>query len=341
MHVLIDKYVPFLRGKLEPFAEVEYLEPGEFTPVRVHDADALIIRTRTKCNSALLEGSRVKFIATATIGFDHIDRDYCDRQHIYWTNSPGCNAQAVCDYIEEALRFHYSLRSGVLPGSNQGRTRVDADGEQPVLGIVGVGHVGSRVAQMAEQLGFRVLLNDPPRQIGVSLDEIAAQCDAITFHTPLIRANMAGNSNVGNHPTYHLCDAEFLSKCKPGALIINAARGGIVDEAALMASSHPCIIDTWEAEPNLNLNLLDYAELASYHIAGYSLQGKINASNNCLMEIGKFFNWPVDLIPNRKADGDSADGWLMRISEQMKSVCKAAANLPATFENLRETYILR
>lgn len=323
MIILIDKYVPFIQGVLEPYAEVSYLEPEEFTPARVHDADALIIRTRTRCNAALLDGSRVRFIATATIGYDHIDRDYCAAHGIYWTNSPGCNAQAVCDYVEEAINY-LSAATSAAPST---------------IGIVGVGHVGSLVAKMAERKGLCVLLNDPPKGIGVSLDEIARKCDIITFHTPLVKGDAP-------YPTYHLCNAAFLAQCKPGAVIINAARGGIVDEAALVASGHPCIIDTWEGEPNLNPVLLGYAQLATYHIAGYSLQGKINATNNCLSALSRELALPLlkavapieqgegTPLSHTSGPGDSAPGWLCRISEQLKS-------RPADFETLRETYPLR
>lgn len=328
MKVLIDKYIPFIKGVLESYAEVHYLEPEEFTPARVHDADALIIRTRTKCNAALLDGSRVRFIATATIGFDHIDRDYCAAHDIYWANCPGCNAQAVCDYIEEAIREWCAQSSPIARGSSEGRPTVDKDPTSLTIGIVGVGHVGSLVEKMAQRIGLNVLLNDPPKGIGVPLDEIARRCDIITFHTPLTRS--------GEFSTYHLCDKDFLRLCKPGALIINAARGGVVDEQALISSGHPCIIDTWEGEPNLNRDLLQYAYLASYHIAGYSLQGKINASNNCLSELCKFFGLNTCTIDKNLVPlhGDSEPGWLSRVS----TVLKSRSN---DFEYLRETYALR
>lgn len=317
MRVLVDKYVPFLSGVLEPYAEVQYLEPEEFTPERVSEADALIVRTRTKCNAALLEGSKVRFIATATIGFDHIDRAYCASHGIYWTNSPGCNAQAVCDYVEEALQEVFADR---LSGR--------------CLGVVGVGHVGSLVVKMAERRGMRVLVNDAPKQLGVSLDEIAKNCDVITFHTPLTK--------TGDYPTYHLCDATFLSLCRPDALIINAARGGIVDEIALKASNHPCVIDTWEGEPHINTDLLAYARLASYHIAGYSMQGKVNASRNCLQRLCEQLGLPALDIPvqtphaeqHTTGPGDSEPGWLERVSRTLK-------NRPQDFEYLRGSYPLR
>lgn len=303
MHVLIDQYIPFLNGVLDPYATVEFIAPEEFTPARVQDADALIVRTRTRINKDLLAGSRVQFVATATIGYDHIDTSL---DIPYWTACPGCNAQAVCDYIQEALL------AVQLPYKS--------------IGIVGYGHVGSRVAAMAEKLGFNVLVNDPPKGIGVSLDEIADQCDIITFHTPL------------DETTYHLCDAAFLSKCRPHALIINAARGGIVDEQALFESHHPCIIDCWENEPAIHHALCQSPQtlLASYHIAGYSVEGKRNASQMCLDALCRFFNLPLlsvntDQMPPA---GDSQPGWLTRVSNQLKAH-------PENFETLRKQYPLR
>lgn len=303
MHVLIDKYIPFLNGVLDPYATVEFIAPEEFTPARVQDADALIVRTRTRINKDLLAGSRVQFVATATIGYDHIDTSL---DIPYWTACPGCNAQAVCDYIQEALL------AAQLPHKS--------------IGIVGYGHVGSRVAAMAEKLGFNVLVNDPPKGLGVSLDEIAAKCDIITFHTPL------------DDTTYHLCDAAFLSKCRPHALIINAARGGIVDEQALFESQHPCIIDCWENEPAINRTLCQSPKtlLASYHIAGYSVEGKRNASQMCLDALCRFFNLPLLSVNTDQMPplGDSQPGWLMRISDQLKVH-------PENFETLRKQYPLR
>jgi len=312
--------VPFLQGVLDQYAEVEFLEPEDFTPIRVKDADALIIRTRTHCDAALLEGSRVRFIATATIGFDHIDTTFCETHNIYWTNCPGCNAQAVCDYIEEALT------SLLTPPTSEHSLLPTTYYLLPTIGVVGGGHVGSKVAEMAKRRGWRVLLNDPPKGIGVSLGEIARECDIITFHTPL------------NSATYHLCSATFLEKCKPNALIINAARGGIVDEKALLKSGHPYVIDCWENEPNISHQICcsPQALLVSYHIAGYSWQGKKNASKMCLDAFCRFFG--LDALSIQKnfvpLHGDSEQGWLERISESLKAH-------PENFEQLRKQYRLR
>lgn len=306
MKILVDKYIPYLRGVMEPYAEVAYLEPEEFTPERVHDADALLIRTRTKANAALLEGSRVQLVATATIGYDHIDTAWCEAHGIAWTNAPGCNAQAVCDYVEECIVQSAKCK----------------------VGVVGVGHVGSLVVEMAKAKGFTVLENDPPKDIGVSLEQIAQQCDIITFHTPMVRS--------GNYPTYHLCDEAFLAQCRPGTLIINAARGGIVDEQALLRSGLPYILDTWEGEPNLNREVLAHAQQATYHIAGYSIQGKVNASNACLQAVSRTLGLPQMQVDSTQIPqpGDSEPGWIARITAQLKAH-------PEQFEILRETYKLR
>ena len=181
---------------------------------------------------------------------------------------------------------------------------------------------------MAERRGMKVLLNDPPKGIGVSLDEIAQKCDIITFHVPL------------DASTYHLCDETFLAKCKPNALIINAARGGVVDEEALLHSTHPFILDTWENEPHINPDVLQRASLASMHIAGYSVQGKRNASQMCLDSIAEQFNLPHIDISGYRYNGitasrqKSSEPWLAAITAQLK------AN-PTAFESLRKSYPLR
>ena len=160
---------------------------------------------------------------------------------------------------------------------------------------------------------------------------LAAAADVITFHTPLTR--------TGTYRTYHLCDAAFLSHCRPRTLIINAARGGVVDEEALLQSGLPCAIDTWEGEPDLNRNLLQHAWLASYHIAGYSLEGKINASQMVLDAFCRFFQRKACIIDKKAVTlhahlGDSEPGWLLRITEQLKAQ-------PEAFERLRKAYPLR
>ena len=324
MQIIIDKGIPFLQGVFPSEIEVKFLSPEEITSESVRKADALFVRTRTQINKELLHGSQVRFVATATIGFDHIDQDYCREAGIHWVSCPGCNAQAVCDYVEEAI---VSFNSSPFRGRSGGGF---------TIGIVGYGHVGKLVAQMAERKGYKVLLSDPPLGIGAPLKEIAPQCDVLTFHTPL--------TYDGEHPTYHLCNADILRLCKPNALIINAARGGIIDEQALLSTlntqhstlNYKVAIDCWENEPLLNQALLEKVDLASFHIAGYSIEGKMRASEMCLQAFCEFFSLPILLI-NKKLvplQGDSAPGWLQRISNQLKAA-------PEHFEQLRKQYKLR
>ena len=337
--VIIDKGIPFLEGVFPPEIEVLHLSPEDITPESVRYADALLVRTRTQINKELLHGSNVRFVATATIGFDHIDQDYCREAGIHWVSCPGCNAQAVCDYVEEAIATYsaasYSPQSGRPIG---GTPSYSSPCERPILGIIGYGHVGKLVAQMAQRRGYQVLLSDPPLGIGLSLRELVPQCDVLTFHTPLTRE--------GEYPTYHLCDETILRLCKPGTLIINAARGGVIDEQALLLTLNSQLstlnsqlstaIDCWENEPNINQDLLKHVELASFHIAGYSIQGKMNASEMCLRAFCEFFSLPI-LSINKKAvplQGDSEKGWLLRITEQLKAT-------PEHFEQLRKQYKLR
>ena len=309
MVIVIDRHIPFIVEAVRkewPQVDIFPMKPEEMDAAAVKDADVLLVRTRTQVDASLLEGSHVRMVCTATIGFDHIDTAYCESHGIRWMSCPGCNAQAVCDYIEEVL------------------TEVRTTG---TIGIVGVGHVGSLVAKMAERKSLKVLLNDPPKGIGVSLHEIAAQCDIITFHVPL------------DETTYHLCNASFLAQCRPDALIINAARGGVVDEQALLASGHPFILDTWEKEPNIDPEVVAHAQLASMHIAGYSLEGKRNASQMCLDAIGEQFGLPAINLQSsiyhlQSPIGDTSPGWLARISTQLKAH-------PEQFETLRKNYVLR
>lgn len=304
-----------------------FVEPQDITHEALVDADALLIRTRTRCNEALLHGTKVQFIATATIGFDQIDTAYCKRHGIAWTNSPGCNAQGVCDYVESALERLGQMGLISLIGPTK-----------PTLGVVGVGHVGSLVAQMAKRRGMNVLLCDPGVESGrvgewVSLDELAERSDVITFHTPL--------TTDGPYPTWHLASFEpvpgqtdgFFRHVKPTALIINAARGGVVDEEALLKAGNPCVIDTWEGEPEVNRVLLERALLGTYHIAGYTRMGKYRASQMVLDALCAHFGLERVVIPN--APSEAPHLW------DIQAVSDALKAHPERFEQLRENYKLR
>ena len=280
MKVIVDNKIPYISPAIEQLAnEVVYVEGNLFTPELVRNADALIIRTRTHCNRELLEGSNVKFIATATIGFDHIDTAYCKEKGITWTNAPGCNSGSVAQYIESALLLLEKEKGLEL--------------SKMTLGIVGVGNVGSKVETVARKLGLKVLLNDLPRQEKEGetafscLQQLAKECDVITFHTPLY--------NEGAYKTYHLAGADFFQSLKKSPIIINTSRGEVVDTNALLHAMNQgivseAIIDVWENEPHINLELMNRAFIATPHIAGYSADGKANATRMSLDALCKFFN---------------------------------------------------
>lgn len=279
MKIVVDDKIPYIRETLaEITPDTVYIKGSEITADDVRDADALIVRTRTRCDEKLLAGSRVKFVATATIGFDHIDTAYCERQGIAWTNAPGCNAASVAQYVLNGL-VTLALRTGE---SLRGKT----------LGIVGVGHVGSIVVRYAEVMGMRVLRNDPPRaereggEGFVSLTQIAAESDVVTLHVPLTKE--------GAHPTYHLANAAFFGQLAKRPWLINSCRGAVHDTAALLAAKREglisqLIIDCWEQEPTISRTLLDEASLATPHIAGFSADGKANGTRACLQAIERFF----------------------------------------------------
>lgn len=283
MKIIIDDKIPYIRGAFEKVAEVLYLPGSKTTPEVVKDADAIITRTRTICNENLLKDSSVKFIATATIGYDHIDTDYCENAGIQWTNAPGCNAESVNQYIASAL-FSWSLKNRTeLAGKN--------------IGIVGVGQVGSRVAKTCETIGMKVLLNDPPRERiegssqFVSLKTIQDEADIITFHVPL---NMTGED-----ATFHLCNAEFLAGLKKQPLLINSCRGEVFDTVEIKLSRKSglisgLVIDCWENEPDLDLGLLYLVDYGTPHIAGYSKDGKANGTKMSVQAVSRFFNLGLD-----------------------------------------------
>ena len=253
MRIIADTNIPFLKGVLEPYAEVVYLDGRAIDRAAMQDADALIIRTRTKCNEATLQGSRVQFIASATIGMDHIDLPWCKEHGIEVQNAEGCNAGGVADYVFSAL---YGIAS---------RRAIKLD--EAVIGIVGVGNVGLKVEYMARTLGFKVLLNDPPRAAKegpegfVELDELLEKSNIVTMHVPL------------DETTRNMADDRFFAKMRPGTIFINASRGEVVDESALLHARPKLaalVLDTWCNEPNVNPNLIDICDIATPHIAGYS-----------------------------------------------------------------------
>ncbi len=280
--IVADNKIPFLKGVLEPYASVNYLDGRQIDRLAVENCDALLIRTRTICNSSLLRDSAVKFIATATIGFDHIDTGYCYSRSIRWVNAPGCNAGSVQQYIASVLanlvlKHHYSLA---------GKT----------LGIIGVGHVGKKVEALARLLGMKVLLNDPPRarkegRAGfVPIHRLLVESDIVTLHVPLNRS--------GEDMTLHLINQATLGLMKPGSWLINTSRGEVADgdslNSALTAGRlEGTVLDVWENEPSIDLKLLEQVTLATPHIAGYSTDGKLNGTVQVVRKLGNHFNLPI------------------------------------------------
>lgn len=283
MKFIIDDKIPYIKGALEPFGEVIYLPGTKTTPDVVKDADAIITRTRTICNKKLLSGSTVKFIATATIGYDHIDTEYCKQTGIEWTNAPGCNSKSVEQYIASTL-FIMAAQNGFQL-------------KDKTIGIVGVGQVGSKVAKLCELIGMKVLLNDPPRERTegsdqfVSLQHIISKADIITFHVPL--------KIKGDDATFHLADTLFYSSLERCPIIINTCRGEVTDTFATETAYERgqisgLVIDCWENEPNIDKNLLQLVSLATPHIAGYSKDGKANGTKMSIQAISRHFNLGID-----------------------------------------------
>lgn len=282
MKIVCDNKIPFLKGVLEPYAEVIYMPGKETTPELVRDADAIITRTRTKCDAALLEGSSVKVIATATIGFDHIDTAWCEAHGIVWKNAPGCNSWSVKQYMGSVLAT-LARRHGL-------------DLSAMTLGVVGVGNVGSKVAEIASLLGMKVLLNDPPRARRegpdgfVSLDEIVEKSDIITLHVPLTRE--------GGDATWHLFDEARIARLDDRQILMNSSRGPVVDNAALKAAlkRHAlkgAVLDVWEHEPDIDRELMGLLDIATPHIAGYSADGKANGTTASVRTVAECLGLPL------------------------------------------------
>lgn len=327
LKIIADSAIPFLRGVLEPWAEVEYLPGTQITADRVRDADALVIRTRTRCDEQLLGSSRVRLVATATIGFDHIDRTWCAAHGIEVATAAGCNARGVLQWVAAALEY-LSRTQGWHPA---GRT----------LGIVGVGHVGSLVREYAERWGFRTICCDPPREererCGFrTVEEVAREADIITFHTPL------------DATTHHLADAALLSEMKPHAVVLNSSRGPVVDNRALLQSGLACCLDVWEGEPSLDARLLDRALLATPHIAGYSEQGKAMATAMAVAAVARTFGlplagwYPADAAPStpRPISWDELRATL-RAAYDIEAESRRLKASPGDFEPLRDNYRYR
>lgn len=271
MKVVIDRDIPFLDGVLEPYARVAALEGRQISRRDTEDADALVVRTRTRCDAALLEGSAVRTVVTATIGTDHIDTEWCRNNGIEVFNAAGCNAGGVLQWVAAALVRILAL-SGRQPS-------------QLTLGVVGVGNVGRLVREYAERWGFRVVCCDPPREERehcgfIPIEELFQIADIVTLHVPL------------DVSTHHMVGAQLLSHLQ-NKVLINSSRGEVVDSEALLASGAAFALDVWEHEPDIDSRIARHALLATPHIAGYSLQGKANASARAVEVLSQRFGLPL------------------------------------------------
>lgn len=328
MKIVVDDKIPYIRETICQLAdETVFLSGAAITADEVRDADVLVVRTRTRCNRQLLEGSKVQLVVTATIGYDHIDTQWLQKAGIRWTNCPGCNSGSVAQYVECALLLLEQQKGLSL--------------RQSTIGIVGCGHVGSKVKAVAERLGMQVLVCDPllDNPSFVSLDEIERRCDVITFHVPLTRE--------GQYATWHMADEDFFHRLPRVPYIINTSRGEVVDNQALLQALQDgrvrdAIIDVWEHEPHPDAALLDKVFIGTPHIAGYSADGKTNADNMVIDAICQHFGLPHPgiiappaLPSDFKYTGSPLDLYNPMIDSQK---LKADAS---QFEQLRNNYPLR
>lgn len=345
MRVIVDNKIPFIKGILEKYADVVYLEGSKISRKDLLDTDALIVRTRTKCNANLLEGTKVKFIATATIGFDHIDTEYCRSRKITWTNAEGCNSSSVQQYLAAALIFLIDKFNLFL--------------NNLTIGVVGIGNVGKKVATLCDTLGMTVLLNDPPRErlegskSFVSLNTIVSNADIITLHVPL--------NYEGQDKTYHLVDDNFLSRLWKHQILINTSRGEVVKTESLKNAIKnkkllSCILDVWEDEPEIDLGLLDLVDIGTPHIAGYSADGKANGTAMSVNSFCRHFgfdlqDWYPDNIPIPPVTTIEMDCVKQNIQKIIGNLIRATYDIleddrglrafPQGFEKLRGEYPLR
>jgi erythronate-4-phosphate dehydrogenase len=303
MKIIADENIPFVAECFSSIGKVETIPGREITPGVIADADVLLVRSITPVGADLLAGSKVRFVGTATIGFDHVDIEYLSQNNIGFASAPGSNANSAAEYVIAALlniAKHHSI---------------DLEGKS--IGIIGVGNVGGRVANKCEALGMKTYLNDPPlqRQTGNSKYlpiEKLFDCDFITLHTPL--------TFEGKDKTVHLADEDFVRSLKTGCIFFNASRGGVVDSSALKTAIEESrlqatVFDVWENEPNIDVELLEMVDIGTPHIAGYSLDGKIAGMIMIYKAACEYFGLdakydissflPVPAIPELKANTQS------------------------------------
>ncbi|MFJ4590399.1 4-phosphoerythronate dehydrogenase PdxB [Pseudomonas moraviensis] len=282
MLIVADENIPLLDAFFAGFGEIRRVPGRSIDRATVEHADVLLVRSVTNVNRALLEGSKVRFVGTCTIGTDHLDLDYFNEAGITWSSAPGCNARGVVDYVLGSLMTLAEIEG--------------VDLTQRTYGVVGAGEVGGRLIKVLKGLGWNVKVCDPPRQIEggdyVSLEQIIQQCDVISLHTPLTRS--------GDDATWHLFDQQRLRQLKQGAWLINAARGPVVDNAALREvllerEDLQAVLDVWEKEPEVDVALAELCVLTTPHIAGYSLDGKQRGTAQIYQAYCAFIGQPADI----------------------------------------------
>lgn len=280
MKIVADENLAFTEYFFADFGEIQQAAGRSLTHADVQDAEALLVRSVTKVNEQLIQNTPLQFVGSATIGTDHLDIPALEQHNIAWSNAAGCNAQAVAEYVITALLY---LQPNLIDKN-----------EQFTLGIIGLGNVGSRLAYMAKLFGWNVIGHDPfvnREQIQqVELEELLKTADAISTHVPLTK--------TGNHPTFHLINADALAQMKPEAILINSARGPVVEEAALIAdiqqNKRQVVLDVFEHEPEISEQLLNLIGLVTPHIAGYSLEGKARGTQMIYDAFCKTFNFTAD-----------------------------------------------
>lgn len=342
LSVIADENIPYLRHRLEDVAEVRYVNQEGFTPSVVKNADALLIRTRTRVDENLIRDSKIKLVATATIGTDHIDIPACSGAGITVSSAPGCNAPAVAQYVWAAL-----LNLGFMPEKGM------------KLGIIGCGHIGSIVKEWGEALGAKIMVCDPPLERTIkqgetsgklqthnlktfhTLEEVMKNCDAITIHTPLTR--------TGEDATYHLIGERELSLMGNDTILVNASRGEMVDTDALIKRLNQgglrVALDVWEKEPAINKDLLGLVDIGTCHIAGYSRQGKERATRMVLESIERQFGVKTDTEglegPYIPVEAPLIIGNNITHSYDIKADSDRLKKNPDGFESLRHNYNYR
>jgi erythronate-4-phosphate dehydrogenase len=345
MRIVADPNIPFVQEAFGPLGEVRLVPGREIKAEAVHDADALLVRSVTPVNAALLDGSAVKFVATATIGTDHIDEAYLSSKGIGFASAQGSNANSVAEYVIAAM----------LEMGRRQKFRL----RDKTLGVIGVGHVGSRVVRNAGALGMRVLANDPPRarakktSLFVPLERLLAEADIITLHVPLMRQ--------GVDATFHLFDKDRLGLLKDRQpILINTSRGAVVDNPALLKAIdgewlEGVVLDVWENEPKISPELLDVVDLATPHIAGYSFDGKVNGTQMIYTALCNFSgikaSWepalplpPEPSVELTASSGEDDEEVLRRVVRRLYDITADDAALRQNilaFDKLRAEYPVR